>query len=327
VKLYLLTFGAALTWAQSSTTTYLTDLNGVRVPGTSYTTGKDGQKTETWQSVNGKKVPLEQVEQKVVREDSSGRVVEKTIRTFDPTGQYSTTERVVIEETKLPGGGSTVRSTTYRNDLNGASTVAERQTVETKVQGSTTTAQTVIDRPTINGTFATAEKRTAVTEGNEAKHTTTESVYRADINGGYREAVRSVKSVVQNGDQTTENTSDYEPGVTGQLQLHAQSATVTKKLADGSQVSEVNLFSAAVAGRLYDGTAPMQIKEQQVIERHTLPDGSVSETLSVRRPTVSDPNKLGDLLKLSETVCTGKCTPDKPAPATTPKPAAGNSRP
>ena len=54
----------------------------------------------------------------------------------------------------------------------------------------------------------------------------------------------------------------------------------------------------------------MRVKEQQVVQRRTNPDGSVVETLSVRRPSVSDPNRLGDLQKLSETVCKGKCQPD-----------------
>lgn len=313
-------FGVVMTWAQSATTTYLTDVNGVRVPGTSYTTSKDGQKTETLQSINGRQVPLEQAEEKVVREDANGRVVERIVHRFSATGDNAGIERIVTEETKLPGGGSTVRSTTYRNDINGNSQEAERKTVQTRIQGSTKTEETVIDRPNINGSFATAEKRTAVTEGTEAKNTTTESIYRPDMNGGYHEALKSVKTVAQSGNQTTENTADYEPGVTGQLELHAQSTSVTKKLPDGTEVSEVNLYSSSVPGRVNDGSSPMQVKEQQIIERRTAADGSTTETLSVRRPSANDPNRLGDLQKLSETVCTGKCVP-------TPKPAAGNSRP
>jgi hypothetical protein len=310
-----------MAWAQSATTTYLTDINGVRVPGTSTTTSKDGTKTEVWQSINGQQVPLEQAVDKVLREDAKGKVVERTIRKLDPTGQATATERVVIEESKLPGGGSSVRSTTYRSDLNGNQQEAERKTVETHVQGSTTTADTVIDRPTINGYFATVEKRTAVTQGTDTKSsTTTESVYRPDMNGGYHEALKSVTTVIKNGDQTTQKTDDYEPGVTGQLQLHAESTSVTKKLPDGTETTQVDLYSANVAGRLYDSTAPMQIKEQQTIERRTLPDGSVTETLSVRRPTVTDSSRLGDSQKLSETVCTGKC-----GAAPTPKPVVENS--
>ncbi len=316
-----------MAWGQSTTTTYMTDVNGVRVPGTSYATSKDGTKSETLQSINGRQVPLEQAVDKVLREDANGKVVERTIRKFNATGETGTVERVVTEETKLPGGGSSVRSTTYRSDINGSMQEAERKTVETHVQGSTTTANTVVDRPNINGTFAPAEKRTAVTDGTDAKHTTTETVYRPDTNGGFLEALRSVKTVVQNGNQTTENTADYEPGVTGQLQLHAQSNSVTTKQPDGSETTLVDQFASNVAGHVYDPSAPMQVKEQQIIERHIAPDGSVTETLSVRRPTTSDPGRLGDLQQISETVCTGKCVPDQPKAAATPKPVAGNSRP
>jgi len=266
----------------------------------------------------------------VIREDANGKVTEKTIRRFDATGQPSTPERVVTEETKLAGGGSTVRSTTYQTDINGNVTPAERRTVETRVQGSTTTAQTVVERPSMNGSFNTVEKRTAATNGTEANRSTTESVYRSDGNGGFREELRYVKTVATSGDQTIENTADYEPGLTGRLELHAQSSSTVRKLPDGSEVSEVNLYSSNVPGRLQDNLAAQQIKEQQIIERRVLPNGSVTETLSVRRPSISDPTRLGDLQKLSETVCTGKCVPDKPAPTPPPapaKPAAGNSRP
>jgi hypothetical protein len=299
----------------------MTDVNGTRVPTTTSKTTADGAKSETWQSINGRQVPLEQVVEKVLSEDANHKVVERTVRKFNATGELGATERVVTEETTLPGGGSSVRSTTYRSDLNGNSQEAERKTVETHPQGSTTTTETVIDRPSINGTFATAEKRTAVTEGTDTSSNTTESVYRPDTNGGYHEALRSVKSVVKNGGQTTESTADYEPGVTGQLQLHAQSTAVTKKLADGTEVQQIDLFSNNVAGHVQEGSTAMQEKEQQIIERKTGADGSVTETLSVRRPTVSDPKRLGDLQKLSETVCTGQCVPP------TPKAPAGSSRP
>jgi hypothetical protein len=33
----------------------------------------------------------------------------------------------------------------------------------------------------------------------------------------------------------------------------------------------------------------------------------VTESMSVRRPDVSDANKLGPLTKVSETICSGKC--------------------
>ena len=37
----------------------------------------------------------------------------------------------------------------------------------------------------------------------------------------------------------------------------------------------------------------MRVKEQQIIERRTNSDGSVAETLSVRRPSMGDPEPIG----------------------------------
>ena len=113
-------------------------------------------------------------------QDANGKVTERIVKSSTATGQVISTDRVMIEESKLPGGSSTVRETTYRNDLNGNFREAERKTIETRVSGSTTTASTVIDRPTLNGSLETVEKRSAVTEGPADNQHTTESVYRRD---------------------------------------------------------------------------------------------------------------------------------------------------
>jgi hypothetical protein len=320
---------STLAWAQSATTTYQTDINGARVAGVS-SVSTDGEKTQITQSINGRQVPVEQSVEKILREDANGKVVERTVKRFNGNGQLASSERVVTEETKLPGGGSNVKATTYRSDLNGNMTEAERKTIETRVQGSTTNTETVIEQPSINGSFATAEKRSSVTQTSDGSQNTTESVYRADNSGGFQEALRYVTTVTKKGDQTTENQAAYEPGVTGQMQQYAQRVSVTTKHADGSESTEVDLYANSVAGRVQAPGAAERIKERQLIERRTLPDGSVVETLSVRRPSISDPNRLGDPQQISETVCTGKCAPDKTTPqeaAATPTPASGNSRP
>ena len=290
------------------------DLNGNRVEGQSFSS-TDGERTERYQSINGRQVPLEETVDRVVREDANGKVTERILRKFTPNGQLASTERVLIEENKLPGGGSTVRQTTYRSDVNGGSQQTQRQTTETHVDGLTTTASTMIDRPTLNGSFETIEKQSSVTEGPAADQHTTESVYRRDGAGGFQEALRYVKTSSTANDTTKETTANYEPGMNGQLQLASQSDSTTTKRADGTEVTKTDLYAHTVAGVLQDNTAPMRVKEQQVVERRTNPDGSVVETMSVRRPTVSDPNRLGELQKLSETVCKGKCQPDAPKPA------------
>ncbi len=309
---FALIFGAAA-WAQSASTTYLRDLNGNRVPGQSFSS-TDGEHTERFQSINGRQVPLEDTVERVIREDANGKTTERIVRKFDRDGKLSSTERIVTEESKQPGGVSSVRSTTYRSDLNGAMREAERQTTETRVQGSQTTTNTTIDRPTLNGSFQTVEKRSELTEGAADHQSGTESVYRRDPSGGFQEALRYVTTTSKSGDTTSETRADYEPGINGQLQLASQSDSITTKRPDGTEVTQTNLFAQTVAGRLQEASAPMRVKEQEIIERRTNPDGSVVETFSVRRPSISDPNRLGDLQKLSETVCKGKCQPEaKPA--------------
>jgi len=100
--------------------------------------------------------------------------------------------------------------------------------------------------------------------------------------------------------------------LSGQLELTSQNVSTTSKRADGSELTEVNLYARAADGLTQEPGAPQQIKEQQIIERRKSADGSVVESLSVRRPSVSDPSKLGGLQKISETVCTGKCDAAKP---------------
>jgi len=314
-----LAFIAAFASAQSSSTTYTKDLNGNRVEGKLIDTSAKGDRTERFQSINGRQVPVEQVTERVVSDDANGKVTERIVQKFDPTGRPASTERVMIQETKLPGGGSTVRETTYRNDVNGGQREAVRATTETRVSGSTTTASTVIERPGTSGSFETVEKRSSITDGPADNQHTTQSIYSRDVSGGFQETVRTMKTASTVNNTTKESSVTYEPGLNGQLQLDSQSESTSSKQPDGTEVVQTNLFTKTVAGNIQDSSGAMRVKEQQVIQRRTNPDGSVVETLSVRRPGVSDPNRLGDLQKVSETVCKGKCQPD-PAPAKPAKP-------
>jgi hypothetical protein len=306
--------------AQSTSATYTKDLNGNRVEGKQISTSANGDRTERYQSINGRQVPVEQVTERVVSQDANGKVTERIVQKFDPTGRPALTERVMIEEHKLPDGGSTVRETTYRNDTNGSSRETERKTTETRVNGSTATSSTVIDRPGMSGTFETVEKRSAVTDGPAENQRTTESVYSRSLSGGFQETVRAVKTASKVNDTLKETTATYEPGLNGQLQLDSQTESTSHKQPDGTEVIQRDVFAQTVSGNVQGSTGALRVKEEQVIQRRTNPDGSVAETVSVRRPAVSDPNRLGDLQKVSETLCKGKCQPD-------PKPAAQPARP
>jgi hypothetical protein len=159
------------------------------------------------------------------------------------------------------------------------------------------------------------EKRSAVTEGPAADQHTTESVYSRDVSGSFKESVRLVRTASTVNDATKESTAVYEPGLNGQLQLDSQTESTTRKQPDGTEVTQTNVFSQTVAGNVQDTRGGLRVKEQQILQRRANPDGSVVEIVSVRRPAVSDPNRLGDLQKVSETLCKGKCQPE-------PKPAA-----
>ena len=298
---------ASFAWAQSATTTYITDINGNRVP-YGMSTSSDDTKTEMSQSVNGREVPLQRVEEHVLRKDASGKVTERVVKDYNRTGDLISTQRVVTEERALPGGGSSSVSTTYRTDVNGGEQKWERSTVETQVQGSVTRTNTVVERPSIDGGFQTAEKRASVSEKTGPTTTTSDSVYRRNDNGDFYEALRKTDVATVAGDKTTERKMQYEPDMNGQLELNSQSVADITKQPDGSELIKVDIYARSVPGvaRESDHSAP-QVQEQQIITRHKAADGSVVETLSVRRPTVNDPGRLGPLQQISETACRGKC--------------------
>jgi len=288
-------------------TSYSTDVNGNRVAGPS-TVSTDGQHTQITRSINGRQVPVEQTEQRVLRETPNGRVVEKITKHFDPNGGVGSTERTVIEEEKL-ANGSVTHSTTYRSDLNGRMHESERRTVESHTQGSTTTTQSEIARPDLNGSLQVAEKRAVTSEtANNTTHTD-ETVYRRSENGSFYPAVRDVTEKTQNGLQVAEKSAHYEQRDNQQLQLMGQTVSTTVQRPDGSSVAEVSLYGASAGdAKVHDSQSGLHLREQQTVEHIVGPGGSVTEVVTARRPSISDPGRLGDPRKVSETVCTGKCS-------------------
>ena len=300
---------AACAWAQSTSTTYQKDINGRTAAVASSATSAAGElTTERFQNVNGRQVHLEQAAERVLRSDSKGKLTERTIRKYDPSGRLASTERLLIEETPRSGGGSTVKETTFRSTINGSFVEAQRRTSEIRVLGETTSTEVKVERPGPNGGFTTAEQRSIRSTGPEQNQHTVEIVLRPDPAGRLREARREETTLVAKDGHSTSNTATYEPGVSGALQLAHQAVSTITKRPDGSELKETNLYSAAIPGRLQANGAAQQIEEQQILERRTAPNGAVVEVLSVRRPTLADPGRLGAAEKLSETVCQGKCS-------------------
>lgn len=312
MKLLLFVLGAASLLLAQETSVYKNstlDLNGNRLEGPEViqvTSTTASEHTERLQSINGRLTPRERIEERVLRDDASGRVVERTIRRFDPTGNPGPPEKTVIEEQKR-GGSMTVRTTTYRGDLSGNMQLFERSVTEIQKQGDHQTSDTVVERPSINGSIEAVEKKVTEKSSSGAGYQETATTYRKGGNG-FVEAVRVVKSHVEINGNSTDNSAEYEVGSSGRLELHGRTVTNTTKNPDGSQMSEADVFGTSVAGTVASASqSALQLKEREVVERKSASGGVVREVSSVRRPSVSDPGVLGPARVISETVCKGKC--------------------
>jgi hypothetical protein len=289
-------------------TTTSVDVNGNRIvdgPQIDQTKSKTGaETTERMQSINGRMVPIERVEERVIRDDANGRVSERLIHRFDATGNPTTPVKEIVEEQKRPDGGSTIQTTRYQNDINGSQQIVQRSITETRKSGSAETSSTELQRP-VEGSLQTVEKKETVRVKEGTGFREEDTTYRRDGNGGFGIAIRQTKEHTEQSGQASENTAEYEIGPDGNLQLHNQSVATTVTRPDGSKDSVVNLFGRSAPGTV-DSDGKLKLFEQQIIEQKQRAGGSV-ETLSVRRPSVSDPNTLGPTQQISETTCKGKC--------------------
>ena len=301
---------AALACAQNDTTLYRTDLNGHRVAEEAFDTSlvPDGHATrELSRSVNGRVVPLEKTEQTVTKSGNK-TTTETIIKRYNPTGELIMTQKVVTEKETQPNGSSTESSKAYASDFSGTLKEVERRKVETTVQGAVTTKQTEVDQPGLDGSFQIAEKRSSEIQKSGDRTDTKETVYRRSQNGEMSPALQEVISETKSGETTTRQVANYEPGLTfGTMRLASQTVSTTTKDKNGNETSEVNIYSSAADGRVQENGAPQQIKEQQLITRRVGSDGTVTDSVSVRRPSISDPTKLGDSKQISQTTCSGKC--------------------
>jgi hypothetical protein len=309
----------SLTAQQSSVSdTTSVDVNGNRVadgPAISQTKTATGSVTTvTHQSINGGSVPLERVEVHILRDDASGKVTERITRRFDPQGNPMPPVRETIEEQKHPDGSTTVQSTTYRGDINGNTQIAEKTTTDSHPTGSGESSETIVQRATADG-LTTVEKRDEVmvkqpSGGYQSESTT----YRSDGNGGFYAAVRQNTEHTVQGSEVSDSSAEYERAPNGELQLHGQTVTKTVTRPDGSQDAVVEIYGRNVPGTVTGSDSALKLQEQQVIETAPGRNNTVVQTVTVRRPSISDPQTLGPPRQLSETVCQGDCKPEKAGP-------------
>jgi hypothetical protein len=294
--------------AQSTSVTYTPDINGNAVSGGAVVSA-NGVTTDLRQSINGREVPLEQVQEKVLSQSGNTTVTERIVRHFGTNGQVVQTDRIVTETTKTGEGESVIHATTYRSDISGNMNEAERKTVDTHKNGATTVTDTAIEKKDLSGSFSVAEKRTATVEPTTDGKNQNEDVYLRDANGNLYEAQRSSTVETKSGNQTVSNTAIYEPTVdNGSLALTRQQVLKTTSNPDGSSKQEVEIFGRASDGRAREAGTPPALTEKRTIERQKGPGDAVVETQTVQLPDVNNPGRLDPARKVSETICRGECT-------------------
>ncbi len=255
---------------QSSSETTSIDINGNRVaagPQVTTTPQPNGyETTERTRSINGRMAPLERIEQKILRDDPSGKLIERVVRRYDGAGNLAGTEKLLIDEHKEPNGNSTVETTTYASGVDGGMRIVERSNTHNELSGSTQTSDTVVERASINGGFDIVEKKNAVISKRGGGQEEAVVTYRKDPGGNFYAAVRRVTDSAVNGNQTTDNTAEYEVGPTGQLELHSQTVKTVQKRPGGAEDVAVDLFDKNIPGVVND-TGALQLKEHEIIER------------------------------------------------------------
>ncbi|MCP5120568.1 MAG: hypothetical protein GY953_57985 [bacterium] len=304
--------GAA--WAQQGSrqsASYEYDVNGRQVLAGSVTSTKaPGRKTraERVQTLNGRRQPLESVEERVISEGPDGRVVERIIQRYDASGQNPRSEKVRIEERKQPGGGLLVSQSVYRTDLNGRFALEERSATEITVSGDDTSSSTVVEKPDLNGSMKTVERTRSVERKRTDGYVRDVSTYRRDASGSLVEQERQRTELTKKGNRETETTTVYN-AVRGALEFAQQMVAETEKRQGGAETQEVSIYGTSAMGRSVVGSGGQPVlREQRLVEKIPGPGGSIVERVSVSRATLADSGRMEPYQVVSEVVCTGACT-------------------
>jgi hypothetical protein len=304
-----LALAAALPAQQSTqqSSVWTTDASGNRVEGPRYTSVESptgSQRVETAQSINGRMVPIQGTEERVLREDLQGKVVERVIRKYDANGNPGLPIKVRIEEKKNPDGSTTIQSTAYESDINGNMQLIERSTSQIRKNGGTETSTTV-ERATLNGPLQTVERNMTVERPTGSGSQIESSVYRRDISGNFVPFAQEVKQITKSGSQETTDASRFEQGPDGKLTLASRSIDHVKTNPDGSQVTDTDVYSQFSAGRTVDLSSNQPRLQQQIRKERTPgPGGKIVETTSVRARLPNDQSNFGAYEKVTQTTYT-----------------------
>jgi len=301
----VLTLAAQQSRQQSNSWTI--DTNGHRVEGSQYTVVESpngSQKVEIQRSINGRMVPIQSSEDRVLQQDSSTKVIERTIRTFDANGNPGPPTKVRIEERKNPDGSSTIQSTAYRSDINGNSQIAERAVTQIR-KGAATETTTTIERPTLNGALQPVERSNSIERPSGSGSQVQSTTFRPDVSGNFTPVSQEVKQITKSGADETTDAAHYEIGVDGKMTLTSRAIDRVKTNPDGSQVAETDVYSRFSAGKTGDANANQpRLQEQIQRQRKPAPGGKIIETTSTRARLPNDPSRFGAYEQVLQTTIT-----------------------
>jgi hypothetical protein len=281
---------------------------------------KGDRTTHRVNSPNGRPVPSEEFSERVLKTGPSGKVTERIRKTFDDYGRLVGTERTLIEETKGSGNDLTVKETVFHSDLNAGEVETDRRSTEIRARNGEITTTVISQKPGVNRSFSVDERRTTVATGPADNKRIVEVVERPTPAGGFTVSARRETDIVQRGNETKTTTKEFQAKTGTGETLSKQTISTTTRQADGSDVTETSLFVPVGSGKVQSSGDPLQLQEQQILEKRVAADGSTTEVLSVRQPSSIGSGRLNSARVVSETVCTGECV-SAPA-AAEPKPVA-----
>ncbi|MCS7043973.1 MAG: hypothetical protein N2036_08690 [Bryobacteraceae bacterium] len=301
--LILLTIAAGLQAQQQESRTYVYDANGRRVEWSATARGQ-GFQSETIRDINGRQVPVERTEERVLRKEAGLQVVERLVKRYTPDGSPLPPEKVVIETRTRPDGSTEETALIYRGDLNGNLRPAERIRTETRKSGDTAVSETKVERAGLSGGFSLVEKRTAteVVRASDRSSEREELVYVPDTNGRLVAAQKKVVRSRERDGTLEQQTDEYEAATTGALRLSRQLMSVTRRNPDGTENTVVDVYGVNAPGRAIEPGAGPRLRERQIYTSRQSPDGSVVTVFAVQRPSLNSTRELGPPERVSETV-------------------------
>ena len=282
----------------SRTVEYEYDANGRRVRKRTSTQqterGKEGSSVVSLETVNGRRVPYLEQEEKVISSGRGTEVREQRTQRYDATGRPTHQEVVRIEEKRAADGSVVTTSTLYRETLNGRMEPIERVTKRSKEAGSTKTTTTVTEGMNINGGFG-AIRRVEEVERKQGESRAsverTESV--ATPGGRLSVAAREESVMLKKGNVLTTETTRFEKNpVAGELTQKSRTVGRMVEKADGSTSETVETYGFQAEGGAFNLNASKMVL-QEVVERamNLGANGEKVERTSVKSRDPAEPSR------------------------------------